>query len=76
VYAGQDGEPLLAMFVDPMNMVLTVPPFPEGPASCVRFLRELARAATEMADEIRPAEQANRSGGAHRAHATDDGAVR
>ncbi len=64
VQAGPAGEHLLAVFLDPMNIVLTVPPFPTGPAGMARFLRELARAAFSMAAELDPPA---RAGGAHRA---------
>jgi hypothetical protein len=62
------GEYLLSVFLDPMNLVLTVPPFPRASISTAQFLRELARAALRMAGEIDPlGPSVSRSGGAHRA---------
>lgn len=67
VYEGHDGQPLLAVFMDPMNFVLSVPPVPNTAANCARFLRELAGAAAQLAEDISPSEQ---SGGVHRARST------
>jgi hypothetical protein len=62
------GEYLLSVFLDPMNLVLTVPPFPRASAPTARFLRELAKAALRMAGEIDPlGPRVPRPGGAHRA---------
>jgi hypothetical protein len=58
------GDPLLAVFLDPVNLVVTVPPFAEGPAMMAGFLRELARAAARLAEELEPE---GRRSGAHRA---------
>lgn len=66
VQEASDGEYVLAVFLDPVNLVLTVPPFPNGPIVMAQFMRQLARAATQMADAIDPM-QVPRSGGAHRA---------
>jgi hypothetical protein len=67
VQEAQDGEHVLAVFLDPVNLVLTIPPFPNGPIVMAAFLRELARAAARMADTINPPYQRG-TGGAHRAH--------
>ena len=64
VQTGPAGEHMLAVFLDPVNIVLTVPPFPTGPLEMARFLREMARAASRMAAELDPPD---RVGGAHRA---------
>ena len=66
VQAGPSGEPLLAVFLDPVNLLVSVPPFPDGPVEMARFLRELARAANRMAGELQPVASPHRSGGAHR----------
>lgn len=58
--------PVLAVFLDPVNLVLTTPPFPAGALLMSRFLRELARAATAMANELDPVTVPHREGGAHR----------
>jgi hypothetical protein len=73
VQAGPSGEPLLAVFLDPVNLVVSTPPFPDGPVEMARFLRELARAADRMASELEPVLPTRRSGGAHRL-ASDVGA--
>lgn len=61
------GELLLAVFLDPVNLVLTVPPFPQGAPVMAVFLRQLARAAGRMAAELDPTTPPRRTGGAHRA---------
>jgi hypothetical protein len=60
------GEQVLGIFLDPVNLVLTIAPFPDGPMRTAQFLRELARAASQMATELDSATSARRSGGAHR----------
>jgi hypothetical protein len=67
VQQGPTGQPVLSVFLDPVNVVLTVPPFPDGPVQTARLLRELARAASRMAAELEPATDTQRSVGAHRA---------
>jgi hypothetical protein len=69
---GPSGEPVLGVFLDPVNIVLTVPPFPDGPLRTAQFLRELARAASRVAAELDPAPESRRPAGAHRAR-TDVG---
>jgi hypothetical protein len=62
------GEYLLSVFLDPMNLVVSVPPFPRASIPTARFLRDLATAAMRMASEIDPLGPAlGQSGGAHRA---------
>jgi hypothetical protein len=65
VQEGPAGDPLLAVFLDPVNLVLTVPPFPDGPVMMAGFLRELARAAVRLAQDLQPEPEGRRSG-AHR----------
>lgn len=67
------GDPVLAVFIDPVSLVLAVPPFPDGRVVMARFLRELARSATQMAAELDPSTEW-RSGGAHRAMEPRSGA--
>lgn len=74
VQEGPAGLPVLAVYLDPVNLVLTVPPFPSGPIVMARFLRELSRASARMADELEPLIQRPRQGGAHRAVANGPGA--
>lgn len=62
------GEYLLSLLLDPMNLVVTVPPFPRASVSTARFLRELARSALRVAGEIDPlGPRLDQPGGAHRA---------
>lgn len=67
VQEGPTGTPVLAVFLDPVSLVLTEPPVPGGAAEMARFLRELSRAAARMATELDPAPDTRRSTGAHRA---------
>lgn len=65
VQSGPGGDDVLGIFLDPVNIVLTVSPFPDGRTRTARFLRDLARSALRMATDLDPV---NRStGGAHRA---------
>lgn len=74
VQAGPPGEFVLAMFLDPVNLVLTVPPFPNGHIVMAQFLRQLARAAFQMASEIDPlGPSGGRPTGAHRASESTGG---
>jgi hypothetical protein len=66
VQSGPAGELLLAVFLDPVNLLLTVPPFPQGAPVMAVFLRQLARAAARMATEL-DLTQSPQAGGAHRA---------
>jgi hypothetical protein len=60
---GADGEPVLTVFLDPVDLVLSVPPFPDGTAAMARFLRELSRSASRLANQLDPQP---RRPGAHR----------
>lgn len=71
VQEGPGGRPVLAVFLDPVNVVLTDPPMPNGPVHMARFLRVLARAASRMAAELDPDAEVSRPGGAHRARPDD-----
>lgn len=75
VQDGPSGDPVLAVFVDPVSLILSIPPFPDGSVVMARFLRELARAAAHMAAEIDPPDE-RRLGGAHRASDSGSGADR
>jgi hypothetical protein len=61
------GELVLGIFLDPVNLVLAIPPFPDGPMRTAQFLHELARAASQMATELDETADVRRSGGLHRA---------
>lgn len=43
-------SPSLVVFLDPVNLTIQVPPFPNGPEVLARFCRELAREAARFAD--------------------------
>lgn len=58
----ESGKYALAAFLDPINVVLTIPPFNNGDVVTARFLRELAGAAFEMAAAIDPAHRAGGTG--------------
>jgi hypothetical protein len=67
VHTTDSDEYLLSMFLDPMNLVLMVPPFPGAAIPTAQFLRELAKAALRMAGEIDPiGPRPGQSGGSHR----------
>ncbi|HEU5476135.1 MAG TPA: hypothetical protein VFV67_36375 [Actinophytocola sp.] len=44
--------PALVMYLDPVNMAIQLPPFPDGPSVLARFCRELAREAGRLADKL------------------------
>jgi hypothetical protein len=48
------GGLVLSVFLDPVTVVITEPPFPGGAGALCRFLRGLAREAWAAADEIDP----------------------
>lgn len=66
VQEARPGETVLAVFLDPVNLVLTVPPFPDGPVVMARLCRELARSCLRMAADLDPADEMV-SGPRHRA---------
>lgn len=47
--------PALVLYLDPVNVAIQLPPFPEGGQVLARFCRELAREAAKLADEVDPA---------------------
>jgi hypothetical protein len=48
----------LVLMMDPLNLMLSPAPQPYGVLTMARFLRELARCATRMADHIDPTRSA------------------
>jgi hypothetical protein len=58
------GERVLSIFLDPVNLILSAPPFPNGPQLTARFYRELARVCAQLSAELDPTVQRP---GAHRA---------
>lgn len=51
-----DNLPALVLYLDPVNVVFQLPPFPGGNLVLARFCRELAREATKLADAVDPLE--------------------
>jgi hypothetical protein len=61
-----NGDGVLSIFLDPINLVVSVPPFPGGQLVAARLYRQLARACTRLAAELDPAGEVLRPvGGAH-----------
>lgn len=42
--------PSLVMYLDPVNLAIQLPPFPDGVQVLTRFCRELSREAARLAD--------------------------
>lgn len=54
VHEADPGRPVLAVFLDPVNLVLAAPPFPGGELALARFCRQLARSAWRLAGDLDP----------------------
>ena len=46
--------PALVIYLDPVNVAIQLPPFPDGPRVLAKFCRELSREAAKLADEVDP----------------------
>ena len=46
--------PALILYLDPVNIAIQLPPFPDGALMLARFCRELSREAARVANEIDP----------------------
>jgi hypothetical protein len=46
--------PALVIYLDPVNMAIQLPTFPDGDRVLAKFCRELAREAAKLAAEIDP----------------------
>lgn len=46
--------PVLVIYLDPVNLAVQLPPFPDGDLLLAKFCRELAREAAKLAAEIDP----------------------
>jgi hypothetical protein len=68
------GELALAIHLDPLDLLLHVPPFPGGQRYMVHFLREVAGSATALADQL--AAQITATEGARHAAREPDGSER
>jgi hypothetical protein len=67
------GERVLSIFLDPANLVITIPPFPDGARMIARFYRQLARACAQLSAELDPEAPSVRGPGAHRAQPSGGG---
>jgi hypothetical protein len=70
------GQRVLSMFFDPVTLILTLPPFPDGEVMTARFLRSIARACAQLSAEYDPTgaplgRPGQRAPGAHRAEPDD-----
>jgi hypothetical protein len=65
------GDRVLSIFLDPVSLVITPAPFPDGPLLTARFYRQVARACAQLSAELDPTGAPFRHPGAHRA-APDD----
>jgi hypothetical protein len=70
------GPAVLSVFLDPVNLVVMVPPFPDGAVRTARFLRQLAQTCGRWADELDPTDAPSQrprsgSGGVHRLREAD-----
>jgi len=54
--------PALVLYLDPVNMVIQLPPFPGGERVLAKFCRELAREAVKLADAIDPTSEGGSDG--------------
>lgn len=71
LHTTRSGQLVLAMFLDPMNIVVAVPPFPDAAIPTASFLRQLASSASSLAARLDPWEPSTgMDGGAHRADGT------
>jgi hypothetical protein len=77
VHEADPGRPVLAVFLDPVNLVVSVPPFPGGDLALARFCRQLARSAWQLAGDLDPSGQpvmGERTGPRHAIVSRDRGA--
>ncbi|RSM64872.1 hypothetical protein DMH04_50565 [Kibdelosporangium aridum] len=44
--------PALILYLDPVNLAIQLPPFPDGSLVLARFCRELSREAARLADVL------------------------
>jgi hypothetical protein len=49
--------PALVIYLDPVNIAIQLPPFPDGGLVLAKFCRELAREASRLADAVDPVEE-------------------
>jgi hypothetical protein len=58
---------VLSIFLDPVGLVITPAPFPDGPLMAARFYRQVARVCAQLSAELDPTGAPFRHPGAHRA---------
>jgi hypothetical protein len=49
--------PALILYLDPVNIAIQLPPFPDGALMLARFCRELSREAARLAEVLEPSSQ-------------------
>lgn len=70
------GQRVLSVYFDPVPLIVTLPPFPDGEVMTARFLRAIARACAQLSAEYDPTgaplgRPGQRASGAHRAEPDD-----
>jgi hypothetical protein len=54
IHVTNTGERVLSLFLDPVSLVVQVPPFPSGPVVTARLYRQMARVCAQLATELDP----------------------
>lgn len=54
VYEVSQGHPALSIYLDPLSLLVTIPPTRHGPKQMAAFCRQLAGAAGQLAKTIDP----------------------
>lgn len=67
VLVSEAGKRVLSVFLDPVSLVITPAPFPDGPVVAARFYRQVARVCAQLSAELDPTGAPFRHPGAHRA---------
>jgi hypothetical protein len=65
------GARVLSIFLDPLSLVLSVAPFPDGPLRTARLYRQIARVCAQLSAELDPTGRTIRGAGAHGAGPDD-----
>lgn len=66
------GRVALSVYLDPISLVLNVPPYPGGERFMAGFMRDLARTADDMADQLDTASAAPGGESRHALHETGE----
>jgi hypothetical protein len=67
------GDRVLSIFLDPVSLVITPAPFPDGPLMAARFYRQMARVCAQLSADLDPTGARFQHPGAHRAASDDRG---